>query len=238
MVRFENDLLEGVFLRRANRFAAYVDMSAGQEYVHVPNSGRLEELFKKGATVYCALNPGRGRKTDYDLTLVENEENEDLVCVDSRFAGRIFEESFIAGFFPDLKGYETIEREVTFEDSRLDFRLVAEELPPVWVEVKCVTLVEEGRALFPDAPTRRGVRHLRNLGEIAERGERAAVFFVVQRDDAQEFGPHFSRHRQFAETLREAAAAGVEVCSYTCAVSREKMVIKERLPIILNGGFG
>jgi sugar fermentation stimulation protein A len=122
--------------------------------------------------------------------------------------------------------YATVQREVTHGASRLDLRLDAHpEAPPCWIEVKSITLVEDGVALFPDAPTTRGRRHLEELADIVGAGERAAAVFVVQRDDPECFSPHPSADPAFAAALREASEAGVEVVAYRCHVTLQGIEI-------------
>jgi sugar fermentation stimulation protein A len=185
--------------------------------------------------MYELLTPGRDawitpvnkatRKTSYDLVLVKH--NEHLVSVDSRLPNVLFREALGAGL-PLGIGYDIIEAEVTHDHSRLDFRLKGPR-GTLWVEVKSVNMVEEGLALFPDAPTKRGRRHLEDLADIATGSDRAAVAFVVQRSDATAFAPHRGADPAFADTLYRVARSGVTVRAYTCQVTPEEIRIAGRI---------
>lgn len=222
--------VEGRFLRRENRFRVVVEVGDRVRYAHLPNSGRLGELLTPGRPCYLVPRPAPNRRTELDLLLMAD--GEVLVSVDARLPGPLFAEALAEGRLPEWGGVVQIEREVRCGDSRLDFRLEG-PAGPVWVETKSVTLVEEGVALFPDAPTLRGQRHLRQLTEQARRGEGAAVVFVVQRPDAQAFAPNARADPAFAARLAEAAAVGVGVYAYACAVSREEIRVAWPLPVWL-----
>lgn len=224
------NLVQATFIQRLNRFAAMVDVDCAETMVHVANSGRLGELFTPGRTVYLTPRPGEHRKTAYDLTLVKVDNT--LVSCDARLPNPLVEEAIRTGVLAPLSGYPTIDREVTYGESRLDMRL-SEYGPDCYVETKSITLVEDGTALFPDAPTTRGTKHVHSLVKALEEGHRAAVMFVVQRDDAAQFSPHEEADGVFTTALREAAARGVEVYAYGCQVSLRDIVIAQRLPVCL-----
>ncbi len=218
-------LLPATFIRRDNRFRATVRLDGREVWAHVPNSGRLHDLFIHGRPVWLhpAANPAR--KTPYDLKLVQTPAA--LVSVDARLPNPLFAEAVATGSLPEF-ACDEIRSEVRYGDSRLDFRLDGSG-GVCWVEVKSVTLVEAGVARFPDAPTARGSRHLRELMSIAARGQRAAVVFIVQRQDAQCFAPAATVDPHFAQTLARAAAAGVEVRAYACRVTPEVITLERAL---------
>ena len=197
------------FLARPNRFVARVDLAGEETLVHVANSGRLRELLQPGRTVYLAPQPKPERKTRFDLQLVALGPGPDerLVSADSRLPPGLVEEAILAGKLPQFAGYESLRPEVTFGDSRLDLELIGPE-GSCLIEVKSVTLVEKGVAKFPDAPTERGRRHLRTLTRARAEGSRAAVVFVVQRDDASAFTPTEEPPPAFGDALWEAQDAG------------------------------
>jgi len=141
-------------------------------------------------------------------------------------------ESIEAGRMAEFPGYSRVRREVAYGESRLDLLLEDAGLP-CFVETKSVTLVEDGRALFPDAPTVRGVKHLNSLIQAKAAGYRAAVVFVVQRNDAKEFAPHDVADPLLGETLRRAVNAGVEAFSYCCQVSEREIQLANRIPVVL-----
>lgn len=222
--------VEGRFLARENRFRVRVEVDGRLVAAHLPNSGRLMELLAPGRPCRLVPRPEPHRRTPLDLLLVEYAGV--LVSVDARLPGPLFAEAVTEGQLPEFSGFIRLEREVRCGENRIDFRL---DCPggPLWVETKSVTLVEEGVALFPDAPTLRGQRHLRQLAARVEQGERAAVVFVVQRPDAEVFMPHARADPAFAAALAEAARAGVEVYSFRCEVRPEEIRIVAPVPVFL-----
>ena len=216
------------FLARLNRFIAHVDLEGRTEVCHVKNTGRCRELLVPGAAVYLERSGNPARKTKYDLIAVEKGPL--LINMDAQAPNKVFGEWAAAGrFLPEVT---VIRPEYTWEDSRFDFRL---ETPagPCFVEVKGVTLEENGRALFPDAPTERGVKHLRGLARAVEQGYRAAVFFVVQMKGPKSFSPNDATHPAFGEALRRAAAAGVEIYAYDCRVTPSSLVLDAPVEVLL-----
>jgi sugar fermentation stimulation protein A len=169
------------------------------------------------------------RKTAYDLRLVDYEGT--LVSVDARLPNKLLAQALTAGALPDLH-YPEIKPEVSFGDSRLDFRLSGPQ-GICWLETKSVTLVIGGLAQFPDAPTDRGRKHLHELIRAKSLGHRAMVVFVIQRPDAVQFTPHHQADPLFATSLNEAAAAGVEIRAFTCQVSLQEIAIAQEIPVTL-----
>jgi sugar fermentation stimulation protein A len=215
-MQIKDRLVEGWFVARDNRFRVTVDVGGQEVWAHLPNSGRLAELLAPGRTVLLTERHGRQRKTGYDLSLVEMDRR--WVSLDARLPNTLVEEALTEGRLTPLAGYPTIRREVPFGRSRLDFMLEAPDKPPCLLEVKSVTLVVGGLGCFPDAVTIRGRRHLQELAVATESGYRAAVIFVVQRDDAIGLRPHDESDPDFGQTLRDAAQRGVEIYAYGCRV--------------------
>ena len=172
-MQIEGKLVEGRFVARDNCFRVTVDVAGQRVWAHLPNSGRLGELLVLGRRVLLVERPGAQRKTGYDLSLVEADEN--WVSLDARLPNDLVEEALRVGRLAPLAGYSTVRREVSFGRSRLDFLLEAAGRPPCLVEVKSVTLVADGLGCFPDAVTLRGRRHLGELAEAVEMGYRAEV---------------------------------------------------------------
>ena len=219
---------EGRFVERPNRFIAYVDMEEGRQRVHVKNTGRCRELLVPGATVYLERGTAPGRKTDWDLIAVRKGER--LINMDAQAPNRVFEEWARAGqFLPDVTA---VRREYVYGDSRLDFCLETPRGRHL-VEVKGVTLEENGAALFPDAPTERGVKHLLGLRRAAEEGYGAAVFFVIQMKGVTHFCPNDATHPAFGAALRQAADGGVRVYAYDCLVTPDSLTIDAPVPVVL-----
>jgi sugar fermentation stimulation protein A len=224
-------LVPARFVRRENRFRVTVERDGAPVAAHLPNSGRLTELLTPGRACWLAHRAAQHRKTDFDLALVEYAGV--LVSVDARLPNRLFAEALDAGALAPFSAYQAVEREVRRGESRLDFRLSGGDAAPCWTEVKSVTLVEDGLARFPDAPTARGSRHVGELSRIVASGERAAVVFVVQRPDARRFAPHDEADPAFGRALRDAAARGVAVWAWTCIVTQEQVEINCAIPVEL-----
>ncbi len=190
---------------------------------------------------------GNQRKTAYTLVLVDYEGT--LVSIDSRVPNELVHDGLLKGFFPELSVYHCIKREAGFGESRLDFRLSANAcpsgdpesqdkdsivcMPDRLVEVKSVSLVRDAGALFPDAPTIRGARHMRELKDAVSEGFKASVIFVIQREDAQSFSPNDAMDPKFGIALREAVRAGVDAWAYTSRVSKESIALNRQVPVVL-----
>lgn len=217
---------KGIFLARPNRFIAHVAIEEGDTICHVKNTGRCRELLVPGAVVYLEKGTNPGRKTAYDLIAVEK--NGKLINMDAQAPNEAFAE-WAMQFEP---GAIAVHREFTFGQSRLDFCL---ETPKGLhlVEVKGVTLEEDGHTRFPDAPTERGVKHLHELMRAAALGHRATAFFVIQMADVVDFAPNDATHPAFGAALRQAREAGVNVAAYCCRVTPESMEIDRPIKIIL-----
>ena len=219
---------EARFLDRPNRFIAHVELNGAVETVHVKNTGRCRELLVPGCTVYLEKGTNPNRKTAYDLIAVEKGTR--LINMDAQAPNKVFAEWAAAGnFLPDVTA---IRPEDAYGASRLDFCLETPEGLHL-VEVKGVTLEEGGNARFPDAPTERGVRHIRELQQAAESGLDAVLFFVVQIKDIHSVTPNDATHPAFGEALREAAAHGVRVLAYDCDVMPDSLTIRSAVPVIL-----
>jgi sugar fermentation stimulation protein A len=223
-------LVAGRFVRRDNRFRVTVEVEGEPAAAHLPNSGRLTELLTPGRACWLSRFDDPRRKTRFDLVLVEYAGV--LVSVDARLPNGLFAEALAAGRLEPFHGTTRVEREVQLGESRLDF-LLRGPAGACWVEVKSVTLVQDGVARFPDAPTARGVRHLAELTAAVKRGERAAVVFVIQRPDARCFTPHDRADAVFGAALREAESAGVGVYAWTCEVSPRSVIMASQVPVEL-----
>ena len=221
-------VIPGRFIRRPNRFIAQVETSDGIQTVHVKNTGRCRELLVPGATVYPARGTNPGRKPPYDL--IAAEKGDLLINMDSQAPNKVFGEWAAAGGF--LPGITAIRSEYVYGDSRLDFCIETEKGPHL-VEVKGVTLEEKGCARFPDAPTERGIKHIRELQRAAETGLDTTLFFVVQFQNAHSVAPNDDTHPAFGEALREAVAHNVKVCAFDCLVTPDSLSIRREVPVIL-----
>jgi len=229
-----NDIHEGIFLSRPNRFIAEVEVYGQIEKCHVKNTGRCKELLVPGARVYVNRSDKPERVTKYDLISVWKGER--LVNMDSQAPNKVFLEHLKSGRY--LSGITLIKPEVKHGNSRFDFYVEAEELQPYgkrknFIEVKGVTLEIGGAAFFPDAPTERGVKHLKELSQLAKEGFEAHVIFVIQMKDISYFSPNNITHPAFGEALKEAQKVGVTVTAFECAVKTNSLVIGNSVPAIL-----
>jgi sugar fermentation stimulation protein A len=224
-------LVRATLVERINTYLARVTVDGAEVLAHVPNSGRLAELMVPGAAVMVRPVPHPGlRKSAHDLVLVSHGDG--WTCVDTRLPPAVLVEGMttgrVDGFGPDV----AVEREVRYGTSRLDLRV--RDPGGVWyVETKSVTLAVAGRALFPDAPTARGTRHLAELERVVAGGDRAAVAFVVQRADVDSFAPNDSTDPEFGRALRRARAGGVELWAYRCLVGPGEIKLTARVPVEL-----
>lgn len=221
-------MIQGSFLSRPNRFIALVETGDGIQTCHVKNTGRCRELLVPGATVYLEHCANPTRKTAYDLIAVEKGAR--LINMDAQAPNRVFAEWASAGRF--LPGVGAVIPEASWGSSRLDFRL-EDAQGNYWVEVKGVTLEKDGRCYFPDAPTLRGVKHLRELMGLVQAGERAAVFFVIQMAEAESFSPNDETHPEFGQALRAAQAAEVGIFAHCCHVTPDSLELAGPVPILL-----
>ncbi|ABR48619.1 sugar fermentation stimulation protein [Alkaliphilus metalliredigens QYMF] len=229
-IYIEGEKIRGTFQKRVNRFIAEVKVGSQLVVVHVANTGRMKELLTPGAEVLLRRVNEPHRKTNYDLLMVYHKGI--LVSIDSKLPNRLLYQGFINKEIVAFDKFNEVKREVTYGKSRLDLALINEEKELVLIEAKCVTLVKEGElASFPDAPTERGTRHVRELTEAVKQNIRGAVFFIVQREDAVRFTPNKEMDPQFQQAVTEAKKAGVEFYAYNCIVTEDYIAINDELEI-------
>ncbi len=226
-MRYDN-IRPARFLSRPNRFIARVEVDGAEETVHVKNTGRCRELLIPGRTVWLAEGSNPARKTKYDLVAVDKDGL--LINMDSQAPNKVFAEWASAGHF--RPGLTLLRPETVWGGSRFDFYWEAGE-EKGFVEVKGCTLEAAGHARFPDAPTQRGVKHLRELMAARAEGFRCAVCFVLQMKGCHTFSPNADTHPEFAAALREARDAGVEVLALDCLVTPDSLAIDAPVPIEL-----
>lgn len=221
------NMMPAIFLSRPNRFIAHVQMDGQTEVVHVKNTGRCRELLPVGAKVWCQKSDNPARKTKYDLITVKKGER--LINMDSQAPNIAAGEWLRSG---GLGAAEQIRAEVKHGDSRFDFAFWLNG-KQCFLEVKGVTLENDGICAFPDAPTERGTKHLRGLAEAAKEGYGAYVLFVIQMADVNYLHPNDLTDPEFGRALREAAANGVSVLAMDCSVTVDSMVIRKEVPVKL-----
>jgi sugar fermentation stimulation protein A len=207
------DYVKGIFKARPNRFIAEVEVDGNLEIAHVPNTGRCRELLVEDAVVWLKPSDNPNRKTKFSLHFVENKNV--LVSLYSQQANSIVYDAIINGKIKELLNYSSHQREKTVDNSRIDIYLENEN-EQCYVEVKGVTLIVDGEARFPDAPTERGAKHLKELIKLKEEGNRCVVFFLIQHPAGKFFRPNWENDPKFSQTLNEAHDAGVEILVYRC----------------------
>lgn len=224
---------EAVFISRPNRFIAHCLLEGEEVIAHVPNTGRCRELLRPGVRVYVEKADNPRRKTAYTLIAVDKAGR--LVNIDSQAPNRVVKEGLLSRrlILPGWEGAFHIQGEALWGSSRFDFRLESQSRR-AWLEVKGVTLEEEGAALFPDAPTQRGLRHVEELIQAVQGGEEAFILFVVQMEGVKYFRPNTATHAAFGEALIAAEAAGVQLLAYDCTIAPDFLELKEPVEIILS----
>lgn len=229
-MKINNKVVKGKFIKRLNRFEAIVDIEGVESLVHVPNTGRCRELFIEGAVVLLEKRDGKHRKTAYELVMVYRGDK--LVSIDSQLPNKLAEEAVRNNIISELMDYDYIKREVVFGDSRFDLYM-EKSGEKTFVEVKGVTLEVDGVAMFPDAPTERGTKHIYELIKAKQQGFRACLLFVIQLDFASYFVPNSIMDPKFAEALIAARNAGVEILAYSCKVEEAEVVLYKPMELRL-----
>lgn len=220
------EMIKGRFVRRLNRFIAEVQVNGQTENVHVRNTGRLRELFLPDVPVLLEPAANPERKTKYSLVCVRK--NDQWVNVDSTAPNQVVEEMVRSGrLFSDV---DVVKREKTFGNSRFDL-YVEHGGKKHYIEVKGVTLEVNGTARFPDAPTDRGIKHIRELMKAKAQGYLASIIFVIQMKGVTSFEPNRETHPAFAQVLKEAKTAGVEILAVDCIVTEDSLEADQRIPV-------
>ncbi len=217
-MRYEN-VVCGKFHSRPNRFIAKVWVQGALETVHVKNTGRCKELLLPDADVMLEVSDNPKRKTKYDLISVYKH-NLGWVNIDSQAPNKVVKE------WLDTKEYTYVKSEYTYGDSRLDFYMEMGE-QKFLMEVKGCTLEMDGVGYFPDAPTQRGVKHLRGLTKAVQEGFQCIVAFVVQMEGISEVRANVATHKEFGDALEAAKAAGVKILCLGCKVTRDELVVEK-----------
>ena len=238
-MKYKN-IVQGKFINRPNRFIANVEIDGEVETVHVKNTGRCKELLVSGETVYLEKVSESSRKTKYDLVAVIKERKNEkplLINMDSQAPNAAAAE-WIKGIVSKLDDSTeyAVRTEVKYGNSRFDLCVehsVAGETKKTFIEVKGVTLEENGVALFPDAPTERGIKHIRELEKCVKEGNEAYILFVIQMKGMTEFRPNEQTHKEFADALRHAAKAGVKIIARDCIVTPDSMEIDEKIKVVI-----
>ena len=213
------NITKASFIDRPNRFTAHVELNGRIETVHVKNTGRCRELLRPGAEVWLTAPETAGRKTRFDLVAVRKE-NGLLINIDSQAPNKVVRE------WLERQDYDRIVPEYTFGASRIDFYLERGEEKTL-MEVKGCTLEVDGIGYFPDAPTERGVKHLRELASAVKQGYHAVIAFAIQMDGVTEVRPNTETHPEFGEAMAEAIEAGVQVLFLPCHVEPDELNVQK-----------
>ncbi|MFZ5352237.1 MAG: DNA/RNA nuclease SfsA [Bacillota bacterium] len=235
-MKFKNVIKKAEFIKRLNRFEALVMLDGREELVHVPNTGRCRELFIEGTGVLLEDRRSKSRKTDYELVVVYK--NGLPVSIDSQLPNALAQEGIRRGIIKELIMYGYIKREVTYSGSRFDLLLKKHEdsvkkSDCCFVEIKGVTLEKDSIAMFPDAPTERGKRHIYELIKARKEGYKSALLFVVQLDFAHSFTPNYVMDPAFGKAVKQAEAEGVCILAYKCTVNNGEVEISNKIDVII-----
>ena len=222
-----NNMVPGIFLKRPNRFIAHIEIDGKEEICHVKNTGRCRELLPAGAQVFCQRSDNPKRKTQYDLITVKKGNR--LINMDSQAPNIAAGEWLASGGLGEIR---ELKPETTHGGSRFDFSFVKDG-KKCFLEVKGVTLENNGVCAFPDAPTERGAKHLRELTQAVQDGFGAYVLFVIQMEDVNYLHPNDTTDPAFGKALREAAAAGVTVLAMDCRITESSMAIRTPVEVRL-----
>lgn len=220
-------IVPGVFLSRPNRFIAHIAIEGNEEICHVKNTGRCRELLPTGAKVYCLDAKSPGRKTRYDLIAVQKGQR--LINMDSQAPNAAVKEWLLSG---GLGQIQDLRPESRHGDSRFDFSFSKDGVP-CFLEVKGVTLENDGICAFPDAPTVRGTRHITELTKLKQQGYGAYVLFVIQMSDVLYLHPNDATDPAFGAALRNAAQNGVEILAMDCTITPDTMTLRSPVEIRL-----
>lgn len=232
-MKFEYEILIGTFIKRPNRFIAHVLLDGEEVVAHVPNTGRMKELCIEGVRVGVSFHDSPTRKTKYELRLIEK--NNTWISIDSQLPNKLAVEAVEKNFVSATEDYHNIKREVTFNKSRFDLYLSDnDDSKGCFIEVKGVTLERDGWTYFPDAPTERGTKHLRELMDTIDQGYRAKVLFIVQLDNARGFTPNYETDPKFSSTLEEAVEKGVEVQVLRCKVDTFGVEVFDEIELVFD----
>lgn len=225
-MQYEN-MVPGIFLERPNRFIAHIEIDGSMQICHVKNTGRCRELLPAGAQVFCQQSDNPNRKTKYDLITVRKGKR--LINMDSQAPNTAAAEWLRTGGLGEIS---ELRPETKHGASRFDFSF-QKDGRRCFLEVKGVTLENDGVCAFPDAPTERGAKHLRELTALAQAGYGAYVLFVIQMADVAYLHPNDATDPAFAQALREAAAVGVQVLAMDCTVTEDSMIIRKPVEVRL-----
>ncbi len=224
-MRYDN-IEEGIFLKRKNRFIADVMIDGIKEEVHVKNTGRCEEIFKKGAKIFLEKSNNPNRKTRYSL--ISAYKGTMLINVDSQAPNKVVYDAVKSGEIDYFKDLKILKKEKTFQKSRFDLYYERDSGRKGFIEIKGVTLEEDNKTKFPDAPTTRGTRHVLEMIDAVKKGYEGNIFFLIQMDKVLEFTPNVQMDPDFAEAVKSAQMKGVKIHVYNSLVFKNEILLNEK----------
>lgn len=225
-----NNIYEGIFLERPNRFIANVLIDGKQENVHVKNTGRCKEILIKGTKVYLEKSNNPNRKTKYSL--ISAYKGNQLINIDSQVPNKVVFDAVQSNKIEGLNNIKVLKREVTFGNSRFDLYFEKDN-EKGFIEVKGVTLEDNGLSLFPDAPTERGTKHIKEMIKAVEFGLSGYIFFLIQMENIKYFTPNISMDEKFSNALIEANKRGVNILAYNSTVKKDFIKINEKIEVLI-----
>lgn len=225
-----DEVVTGIFKKRINRFIAHVWIEGKEEMVHVKNTGRCRELLLPGVMVWLEVAQSKQRKTKYSIVAVQKGER--IINMDAQAPNKVVEEAILSGKVEEIREVKQLKREAGFQRSRFDFYF---ETPSEkgFLEVKGVTLEEQGVVKFPDAPTQRGTRHIEEMIQAIQQGYACYFLFLVQMEEVQFFTPHNEMDGTFAQALIQGVQQGLKVLAYDCAIKPDEICINGPVKIHL-----
>lgn len=242
-MEFSSKLIKGTLIRRHSRFLADVELESGKFITaHTSNTGAMLGCKEPGSTVWLSNSKNPKRKYLYTWEIIETRSGEDVIPVgiNTMLSNHLVKEAIENGTIVELQGYQNIRSEVKYgaENSRIDLLLEntnenSQVVSPCYVEVKNVTLVNNNIAYFPDAVSKRGTKHLRELADVVRQGGRAVIFYCAQRSDAQHFRPADDIDPEYGRQLRQSIDLGVEAIAYQAKVSEKSIQLEKKLPVFV-----
>lgn len=223
-------MCEGIFLERPNRFIANVLIDGKKEKVHVKNTGRCKEILIKGTKVYLEKSNNPNRKTKYSLISAYKEDQ--LINIDSQVPNKVVFDAIKSNRIKELENIKVLKREVTFGNSRFDLYFEKDK-ESGFIEVKGVTLENNGLSLFPDAPTERGTKHIKEMIKVVESGLKGYIFFLIQMENIKYFTPNTSMDEKISNALIEANKKGVNILAYNSIVKEDSIKINEKIEVLI-----
>lgn len=223
-------MVEGIFIQRINRFIAEVIVDDKLERVHVKNTGRCKELFIEGQKIYLQLADNPNRKTKYSLISIYKGNM--LVNVDSQVPNQVIFDAIKKGLLDEFQDIDVLKREYTYGHSRFDLYYKRRSGQEGFIEIKGVTLEKEGYATFPDAPTTRGTKHVKELNQAVKEGYESYVIFLIQLKPVKHFTPNTAMDPEFSSALHKAAISGVKILAFESQVTFDSIHLGKARPVI------